>query len=186
MEVRLQEIERQLQMLTGRVEELTYANGQLGSRLDRALNDVEYRLSTLEGGGAVPGAAAPGAGTAPGGPGAVGGVAGATRSGQDNSAAGTGPTSTQGTLGTLNMGTAGAGQATTQPGTPTPPPAAAQGVALPDGPPDAQYNYAYGLLAQGNYDGAEQALTQFLQANGDSPLASNAQYWLGETYYIRG
>src|SRR5690606_39797575 len=58
--------------------------------------------------------------------------------------------------------------------------------ALPDAPIEAQYNYAYGLLTQGEYEQAEQALRQFLDAHPDQPLSSNAQYWLGETYYIRG
>jgi len=182
VEVRLQEIERQMQLLTGRVEEIAYANEQLGSRLDRALNDIEFRLSTLEGGGGQPPTGD--AGTAPqpqppqqqqGVTAPAPAVSGATRSAENNSAAGTGPVSTEGTLGTLQMSQQG-GAAAGQP----------QPAALPDGSVDAQYNYAYGLLAQGSYAEAESALKQFLANHPDSPLASNAQYWLGETYYIRG
>ena len=49
-----------------------------------------------------------------------------------------------------------------------------------------QYDYAFGLLRQNEYDKAEQALSSFIKQHGDSPLAGNAQYWLGETYYARG
>jgi tol-pal system protein YbgF len=57
---------------------------------------------------------------------------------------------------------------------------------LPQGTPKEQYSYAFGLLRQANYDKAEEALQAFLKVNGDDPLAGNARYWLGETYYVRG
>ena len=61
-----------------------------------------------------------------------------------------------------------------------------QTAALPQGTPRAQYMHAFGLLRQGNYDMAASSLRQFLEAHGDDKLASNARYWLGETYYVRG
>ena len=57
---------------------------------------------------------------------------------------------------------------------------------LPGNTPDEQYQYAFGLLRQANYPEAEQALRAFIDRNPASPLAGNAQYWLGETYYVRG
>lgn len=48
-----------------------------------------------------------------------------------------------------------------------------------------QYNYAFGLLRQGDYQGAEQGFLQFLKSYPNDLLAGNAQYWLGETYYVR-
>ena len=36
------------------------------------------------------------------------------------------------------------------------------------------------------YAEAEQALGAFIDRYPDDPLAGNAQYWLGETYYVRG
>ncbi|VBB69533.1 TPR repeat containing exported protein; Putative periplasmic protein contains a protein prenylyltransferase domain [invertebrate metagenome] len=42
------------------------------------------------------------------------------------------------------------------------------------------------LLSLGDYATAEQALLAFLEAYPSNPLTSNAQYWLGETYYMRG
>jgi len=54
-----------------------------------------------------------------------------------------------------------------------------------DATPQEQYNYAFGLLRQSRYDEAAQALRTFVQHNSKDPLAGNAQYWLGQTYYVR-
>lgn len=59
------------------------------------------------------------------------------------------------------------------------------GFELPDGAPAEQYNYAIGLLRQGAYQDAEQAFRAFLDKHPEDELASNASYWLGETYYVR-
>lgn len=50
----------------------------------------------------------------------------------------------------------------------------------------AQYDHAYGLLSAGKYSEAEQAFSEFLAQHPDDELASNAQYWLAQTYYVRG
>ena len=83
---------------------------------------------------------------------------------------------------------------------PVPPPATSAGasaiappaavVQLPAGPPETQYEFAYGLYQQavqdrGDFGGAEQALRGFVAANGAHRLAGDAQYWLGETFYAR-
>ena len=41
------------------------------------------------------------------------------------------------------------------------------------------------MLRQTNYDQAEIALKQFIEMHSANPLAGNARYWLGETYYVR-
>ncbi len=41
------------------------------------------------------------------------------------------------------------------------------------------------MLRRGEYPAAERALAEFIGAHPDHPLASNAQYWLGESYYVR-
>ncbi len=57
---------------------------------------------------------------------------------------------------------------------------------LPDGTPMEQYEHALSLLmTTARYDTAEQAFRDFLERNAEHPLAANAQYWLGETYYVR-
>ena len=59
----------------------------------------------------------------------------------------------------------------------TPPAGGAQGEQL--------YHDAFRLLQDGDYAGAERAFKSFVQTNPKHPLAGNAQYWLGETYYAR-
>lgn len=54
------------------------------------------------------------------------------------------------------------------------------------GDPKQAYETAYGYLLQRDYGAAEAAFDDFLRRNPGDPLAGNAQYWLGETYYVRG
>ena len=46
------------------------------------------------------------------------------------------------------------------------------------------YQAAFGLLKGNQYDQAIQAFQSFLSTYPTSPLADNAQYWLGEAYYV--
>ena len=39
---------------------------------------------------------------------------------------------------------------------------------------------------QKDYAGAEVAFRELVDAYPNDPLAGNAQYWIGETYYVRG
>jgi len=48
----------------------------------------------------------------------------------------------------------------------------------------AAYQGAYGLLKDGQYDRAIAAFQKFLISFSASPLADNAQYWLGEALYV--
>ena len=56
---------------------------------------------------------------------------------------------------------------------------------LPAGSPEEQYQYAWGLLRAQDYPGAEAALRSFISKHPQHALTGNAQYWLGETYYVR-
>ncbi len=55
-------------------------------------------------------------------------------------------------------------------------------------PADAKQHYetAYGHLLQQDYGAAEAAFEDFLKRFPSDPLAGNAQYWLGESHYVRG
>ena len=79
-----------------------------------------------------------------------------------------------------------AGQAAAGARPPAPSNGAPQTAALAGATPKEQYDYAFGLLSQANYPEAERALTAFLDSYPADPLAGNAKYWLGETYYVRG
>lgn len=57
---------------------------------------------------------------------------------------------------------------------------------LGNGDPKQVYETAYGYLLQQDYVSAESAFGDFLSKFPQDGLASNAQYWLGETYFVRG
>lgn len=50
----------------------------------------------------------------------------------------------------------------------------------------AAYQEAFDRLRAGAYRQAIEAFSAFLKAHPGSPLAANAQYWLGEGYYVTG
>ena len=170
-EVRLQQMDEQIRSLTGQVEQLSYKVQQLTTKLAKLAGDVDFRLNALEQGGGAgaenpPQVAAPsGGGTAPGTappPGAKSMV-----------------------LGTMPQSQLKANQ--------PPPPDAGQtaalqppAVTLPGNTSEEKYNYAFGLLRQASYPEAEQALRTFVQQYPNDKLAGNAQYWLGESFYVRG
>ena len=74
------------------------------------------------------------------------------------------------------IGALGAGQAAAAPA--GAPPAAGAGA------DQAAYNQAFDILKAGKYPDAITAFVQFLQSWPQSSLADNAQYWLGEAYYV--
>jgi tol-pal system protein YbgF len=53
------------------------------------------------------------------------------------------------------------------------------------GTPKEQYDFAYKLVRQGDYARAEVAFREFGELHPSDPLAGNAKYWLGETFYVR-
>ena len=59
-------------------------------------------------------------------------------------------------------------------------------IPLPGNTVEAQYEYAFDLLRQAKYDDAEKGFRSFLAKHPQDYLAGNAQYWMGETYYVRG
>jgi tol-pal system protein YbgF len=192
-EIRLQQLDQQMRDLTGRVEEFSNQVTQLRQRLEQVNSDMEVRASGAGGApgqlaAAVPGEPPPGSvppGRRPMPPGDGGSVAPDGGSMPPGSVV-PGPRPIFGTL--SPPGTAPPGMAPPRGDPPSlldsgrPPEA---GSALPDGSPIEQYNYAFGLLKQANYPGAEAALRAFLQQHPRDPMAGSAQYWLGETFYAR-
>ncbi len=51
--------------------------------------------------------------------------------------------------------------------------------------PSDIYKLAYNMLIQENFSEAEKYFNIFLGENPNDPLASNAYYWLGETFYVQ-
>ncbi|WP_119460240.1 tol-pal system protein YbgF [Rhodospirillaceae bacterium SYSU D60014] len=177
-EIRMQQLEAQLQELTGSVEQAAFGVRQLTDRLNKLIADVDFRLRAIEQQrGGTPMAQAPDAdGTA-----APSSDASAAAS-NPAVVAGAGP-QTLGVLAQEQLDSLQNGQAPTQ----------NQSAALSTAPanrgggtPEEQYDYAFGLLRQANYAEAESALRGFIERHPNHELAGNAQYWLGETYYVRG
>lgn len=169
LEIRMERVEAQMRDLTGKVEQVGNGLDQLKQRLEQINSDFDVRFSQMSG-GAV--AAAPPSRPAPD----------ATRF-----AAGPPP-------GTVVPGPSGGGGLNPIFGTLSPPgsapvrpppaePASAEPRAA--GSTTEQFNHAFGLLKQSDYSGAEAALKAFIEAHPNDPLAGNAHYWLGQSYYAR-
>lgn len=79
-------------------------------------------------------------------------------------------------------GAASAASAT--PATAAPVAAAAGASPADSGEDKSAYQAAFNLLKDGQYDRAIVAFQKFLVTYPDSSLADNAQYWLGEAYYV--
>jgi tol-pal system protein YbgF len=52
--------------------------------------------------------------------------------------------------------------------------------------PEAAYERSYESLLRRQFNDAEVGFRGFLEQHRDHSLAGNAQYWLGETYYVQG
>jgi tol-pal system protein YbgF len=174
-EQRLDDLSDQMRQLTGRIEELNNQVTQLKAQLQRQASDDDVRFQQLQGGGGP-------INTAP--PSSNPGSASVELPPQPKPLPGAGadpsqPPSRSGNLGTL------ASPGGRQQQQDEAPQQAAAGGGLPAGNAQDQYNYAMGLLTQANYPAAEQAMRSFVQRYPKDPLAGNAQYWLGETFYVR-
>lgn len=141
---RLVEIEEQMRVLTGRIEELSHRIEQTGRDLQTYKADTDMRFQDL-------------------------GAAGAPAAQAGGAPADLSPTA-----------------ATEKPAEAATPTEAAPTVTLPTGTAQVQYDFAIDLLKRGQFPQARDALKQFLAEHPTDPLAGNAQYWLGETYYVQG
>ncbi len=200
-EVRMQQLQTQMSDITGQIERVELKVNDLAAQVERMQKDVEYRLGVLEGGGAMPPAAAPGDGTMSDGAGpSLGanapqpiGAPEATQTAPQSTApqpSAPAPTGQPGVLGTLDSSAqlpqAPAGAAEDAAAKAAQQTAMPQGgVVLPGETPREQYEYATNLIQRGAYDQAEIALKSFIQQHPKDELTGNAQYWLGETYYVR-
>ncbi len=166
-ELRFVELETQIRDLTGKVEEIQFRLSELGDRLDLLTGDLALRLDAIEGRLA---------GGEQGGIGQAGAVKTAS-----SPTYGT-PTSETLTPETLTS-KASVSKASALAETAAPDDdVAAKAVLLP---PKEAYGQAFSLLGRREYVEAERELKAFLEAYPDDPLAPNATYWLGETYYVR-
>lgn len=202
MASRMSQMETDLRTVTGTLETITHNLDQVTGRLDKLVADIDARLSTLERGGQFggqPGTSTTALGAAPRiptGPGIS--AAPSTVGVQSVGPATGGPVfgTAPRTLGTIS-GSDLKGTETPSGANPTSPPAQTARLAptspqpsdtqtgLPKGTPIQQYDFAYKLLVQAEYDRAAAAFKEFTEAHPKNPLVSNAQFWLGRTYFVR-
>ncbi|MEL6979599.1 MAG: tol-pal system protein YbgF [Pseudomonadota bacterium] len=201
--LRLQRLEQTVRDLTGQVEVLQQAARQADQRERAKIEEFEFRLSRLEGDdppppapsqsfGETPGDGAPAPATGP--LASVAGASGATAGGFQG---GRLPP-----LDPVNRAPAGAALGTipgSQASAPISTPiydnprgqsvAAApspQGAPAPSVAETVRYEDAVTSLQDGDHDRAEQQLQAFIGQNPNDPRVSEATYWLGETYRVRG
>ncbi|WP_369926863.1 tol-pal system protein YbgF [Xanthomonas sp. NCPPB 2632] len=152
------DLQQQVSQLQGQIEELQHQNQQLQDSQKAQYADVDSRLGRIEKGGAPAQPAAAAQGTpSPAQPPAA--------SAQGNAVPG--------------AAAAGAAAGST---------AAAAAAGAPSQPANADqqaaYDAAFKSLRAGDYVTASRGFRDFLVKYPDSPLAPNAYYWLGESYYV--
>ncbi|MCB9990804.1 MAG: tol-pal system protein YbgF [Rhodospirillales bacterium] len=197
-ELRLQQIETEIRTLTGRVEEQSFEDRQFRESMEQRLSDLEQRLSAIEMNGGIAGGTPmqmgqQGGGMPAGNNMSVGGALTApaqTPYPYDTEIDGLRPgdtaeppqpgytnmdddvPSSMGQLGVLR-------QSGEQASTYLPAPADIAN------DPAGLYERAFSFIRDRDYGQAEGAFAEFLNRYPDHDLAANAQYWLGETYYVR-
>jgi tol-pal system protein YbgF len=192
-EIRMGRIEDQMRTMTGQIEETSYKIEQLRQNLEKLQSDIEVRFNQMQGGGQLQTGAAP-VGTPPPLPPQIPETPRNAPIQLRPPAASADSANLAGQPGTLGMlrvpqGQEAPGAASASPVTSSGARTAAApgtaGDALGNGSAQDQYNNAFGLLRQARYEEAEQALRAFVQRNPKDPLAAAAEYWLGETFYVR-
>lgn len=175
---RIDTLEQEQRRVTGSTEEVNFKLDQLKSRLDKLVLDVDYRLTEIErrlggGSGAVVGQ---NSGSAIQSNAANAGALPPLGTNQQVATGGELPQGTK-SLGTIRANEDGSVAENN---------GAATSDVVANLAPEEQYNLAMSLIRKDDYVGAEQAFSQFLDQNRQHGLAGNAQYWLGETFYVRG
>ena len=176
LEVRLSDLEAEVRGLTGRIEELDFGVRKMNERLDKAMADMEFRISELEDGKGTGGKKT----TKTSKNAKAGENKAAETKSKDNARADGAPGASEGSAGAEHPG----GGASAKP--PEVAMAKPGPVTLPPGSETDQYQFAMAFLRKGQYEQASSALAAFVAAHPKGQLASNAVYWLGESYYARG
>jgi tol-pal system protein YbgF len=174
----LDAVQADLRQLRGRIEELEYNQEAMRKQQRDLYNDLDKRVAAM-GGGSSGVAAAGGSSGAGGSTGADGIVRpGGSGVGSGSSAVGAGPGATAGAAAGAGaaIGAAAAGSAGSASGS-------SSGGA---GSSEEQTVYAqsFDALKAGSYSVAITGFKDFVVNYPNSPLAENAQYWLGEAYYV--
>lgn len=164
IEVRIQQLESQIRALNGQIEEMRFQMEESDRRMEKFQEDAEFRFGELEQGRSGRRERDEQSGDAEDTESDV------RDDGEDESDVleNDGGNDVSGdTEGSDGAGNSGGGN-------------------LPEGSVMEQYNHAFRLLAQGDYEGGERAFREFLSRHGDDDLAGDAQYWLAQSFFVRG
>ena len=199
--LRINALEQDLRVVTGSIERFNFGIEKLTNRLDKLVDDIDFRLASIEeklNKSVIDGSPSrvflenPGSGTNPSTP----NRAGAKRTNRLNSGEGlvteepAQPSQILGTVSASAIEEVGK-QSKQQLATTSSVQSnnaqlkAKSKTMLPAGKPREQYTFALNLLRQTKYKDAERALVRFIATQAEHPLAGNARYWLGETYYVQ-
>jgi tol-pal system protein YbgF len=165
----VEELKAEVRELRGELEQQQHSLSKMTGRQRDLYLDVDRRLQRVEAGSVV----VIGAAAASAGPGAAPSAGASAPAGST-----VGSTSTASTSGTAAVGVATAGAAI-QASTPQTAPANVDPVEE-----QRAYQSAFNLLKAGRYDQAAKSFRDFLAEYPTGKFADNAQYWLGESYYV--
>jgi len=163
----VEQLKAEVRELRGQLEQQQYSLSKMTDRQRELYLDVDRRLQRTEAGGVAVGTAAA----------TVVSAAPATAPSAGSTAGSTSATPTS-TSGTAAVGVAAAGAAT-RASTPQSAPASVDPVKE-----QQAYQSAFNLLKAGRYDQAAKSFQKFVTQYPTGKFADNAQYWLGESYYV--
>lgn len=169
LELRISQLEMEVSTLTGKLEQQNFELRQIQEKFDKAMADLDMRVTEAESRGTAT------AGTAPAQRSAM------AMQGFDTNLQDVPPAPAPAQPGQAQPATAAGAQ---QLGSLTQSPDGKFN-SSGDAPADA-YEQAYARMRDKDYDAAEKGFTDFLARYPGHDLAANAKYWLGETYYVRG
>ncbi len=169
MEIRFQQMEKEIRRLTGQIEEQNFEIRRLKDELSKVTGDLDVRVRDLEGSrGSVSGSSNLSSGSAS----YTSAPSYDKADVQDEEKEKTGsfqytpPKETQ-VLGTMNK-------------------SAETGALIPSAGAAQAYEYAYSFIKARDFARAEGEFGKFMSEYPNDPLISNAKYWYGETFYVRG
>ena len=157
-EMRLSTLEDQMRAINGQLEQITYAIRRLDQNVQRMQSDNDQRLTKLEVTVGTMSAAADTRASVPSQTGA-----------------------TEGTLGALRQREGRVTGAVNAPQAPPLPESSEEEMS-----PQDQYDRAFAMLRQADYDGAEKAFKDFIDEYPKDKMIDNAKYWHAESLYVRG
>ncbi len=181
VESRLDQVEQnKMRRIEGQFDELRNLIERMDARLEKLVADVDYRLTALE---STPPAGATSAARPDAAASATSAGDGAAQTGGASTLVETDqgykPSGAPRILGTIPLE-----DGVVEPIEPEAQQTASASI-LPEGTAEERYKYAFGLLRKAQYDEAAKILGAFIEVHHDHPLAENASYWRGETFYAR-